>query len=586
MTKKPLLLALLTTPLAIQAQSIEPVVISANQITQSQDEITADHYLIDTQTLKAKHYTSLIDALREVPGISFTRNGGLGTTTNVYLRGSNNARLLILLDGVRLNDPSSSNGANLASISLANIERIEVIKGAQSGVWGADAAAGVIHLISKDSAGQSITLEAGSYGTTRAGFNGQWALGEHKLTLGAEQLNSDGFSAQAPAYSDIDQYEDDGIEQTTLNAKLDFKIDPEQHLTISHHHTDTLNNYDGYQAPDSQQRTDSQTALSSINWHNKHTEIRLEQSDFRSEQLDSPSTDLVNGLTQAFHLKHQVNQLVLGVDYSRNQVQSDKYSWSAGSNIQLEGETTSKGAFASFSHSLDQWHFNESLRIDDYSNFDSQVTGKLGAKYQIAEEHALSFNIGQAYNAPSIIQMLNPWGSANFALKPETSIEASLSYQWHGLNASYFDKQVEDLIEWRSGQYQNINGRTHIKGYELGWQQQLNTLDYRVSYTHLQTEDAQGKELPRRPQDQIGVDLTWFASHQWDINLNGQYIGERSEGLATQYYAVFNSVVNYQATPKTRIYLKVDNLFDRYYQVVNGYATAERSAYLGLNYQF
>ncbi|CAN8141172.1 iron complex outermembrane recepter protein [uncultured Thiomicrorhabdus sp.] len=592
MQKKYLIACLLAAPihtLSAASTELDQVLVSASQQPQTLQEITADTYIIDQQTLSAKHYTTLIDALREVPGISFTRNGGIGSTTNVFLRGSSNNRTLILLDGVRLNDPASTNGANLASISLANIERIEIIKGAQSGVWGADAAAGVINLISKQSSSNEITVESGAYNTQKAVFNSQFLFGDnqkHKLIVGGERLLSEGFSAQVPAGEDIDQYEADGIAQTNLNAKLDFNLGNQQHLLLSHNHTASKGEYDGFLAPDSLQRFASKTILSSAIWRNRDTEIRLEQSKFRNEQLDSGTPDIVTGITQSLNLKHQIKDLVLGANHSRNKTESDKYSWNLGANQKLTDSNHSNSLFAVYSHQLANWQFNEAIRWDNYSSFGTEITGKIGAKYHFAEQHNLSANFGTAFNAPSQIQVLNPWGSANPDLAAETSQEFSLSYQWNGLNFSYFNKRVTDLISWQNSQYQNIEGTSKIRGYELGYGNRFGNIDAQLNYTYLKTKDANGNELPRRPRDQVNLDLTWFASSEWDINFNALYIGERSEGNATDYYTVCNLVANYQANSKTRFYLKVDNLFNEYYQVVDGYGVAERSAYLGVNYQF
>ncbi|MBN2647280.1 MAG: TonB-dependent receptor [Thiotrichales bacterium] len=586
-------------PAAVLATDLTPVLVTANQQTQSLAHITVDSVIIDSATLQAKHYTTLLDALREVPGISFTRNGPTGTSTSLFLRGSNNNRTLVLLDGVRLNDPASTNGANFTSISLNNIERIEIIKGAQSGVWGADAAAGVINLISKKTPGQKLQLESGAYQTRKGAYNGQFLFGQeqqHSLRLGAERLLSDGFTAQVPEGGDIDTYEADGIAQTHLNAQLDFALDNNQRLILSHNHTDTYGEYDGFKAPDSQKRYQNRTGLSTLIWRNPQHEVRLEQSRFISEQLDEGNPDHVTGLTQALNLKQQLGQWVLGANYTRNQADSNKYSWSQGQNQQLSGRSHSHALFSTYAHQLGAWQFNEALRWDHFDSFGSQFTGKFGASYAFNTQHRLSANFGTAFNAPSLIQIINPFGAPNSDLEPEKTREASLSYQWRSLSLTYFDKNVRNLIDGEFGadgyRFLNIDGTTQIKGVELGWQHRVNSLDLQLNYTHLQSKTANGEPLARRPKDQVNLAINWFIDPQWDLNLHALYIGERRpsafDGLAksTQYYAVVNSVLNYQANQQTQLYLKLDNLFNQRYQVVDGFATAERSAYLGVNHAF
>lgn len=588
---KPLIAALLIAPGLVSAEnSLNNIVVTANQVEQDLEKVTSDVTVITAAELRAKRANSLTEILNQVNGLSFTQNGGLGTSASLYTRGSDSQRTLILIDGVRAQDPSNTSGANLADLMVANIERIEIIKGAQSGVWGSDAAAGVINIITKQSTDTQINVEHGAYNTGKSAISTGFKLGDARLFVNASQLTSEGFSAQAPVDENIDQYEKDGYTHSNVALRAVIPIAKNQQLTLAHNATEALANYDGWGAPDAIKRSKNRTDLSQIIYQVADTKLSAEQSIFSSKQLDEGTPDIVRGETRSLQLNQQFNDFLVGAAYAENQASSDKYSWTAMDNVLLEEQTNSRSVFATHSTRWRYLTFNEALRYDDYSNFGAEVTGKLGVRLDITANQSLALNYGTAYNAPNIIQILNPWGTANPDLTPEKSAEASVTYRLHNLSVSYFDKQVNDLIDWdfASNQYQNIEGTTQIKGVEAEYTRRFNAWGFGVNYTHLNTEDANGDPLLRRPDNQVGLDLNAYPNDQVDINLNGQYIATRGGDVhaATENYSVWNGVINYQIDPTVSAYLKLNNLFNTYYQVVEGYATAERSAYLGLNARF
>lgn len=580
---KPLIAALLIAPGLVSAEnSLNNIVVTANQVEQDLEKVTSDVTVITAAELRAKRANSLTEILNQVNGLSFTQNGGLGTSASLYTRGSDNQRTLILIDGVRAQDPSNTSGANLSDLMVANIERIEIIKGAQSGVWGSDAAAGVINIITKQSTDTQINIEHGAYNTGKSAISTGFKLGDARLFVNASHLTSEGFSAQAPVDENIDQYEKDGYTHSNVALRAVVPIAKNQQLTLAHNATEALANYDSWGAPNAIKRSKNRTDLSQISYQIADTKLTAEQSLFSSKQLDETAPDIVRGQTRSLQLTQTFNDFLLGAAYSSNEANSDKYS------SFMEEQTYTRSAFANHSTRWRYLTFNEALRYDDYSNFGSEVTGKLGVRLDITANQSLALNYGTAYNAPNIIQILNPWGTANPDLTPEKSAEASLTYKLQSLSITYFDKQISDLIDWKNNQYQNLDGTTKIKGVEAEYARRFNAWGLGVNYTHLNTDDANGDPLDRRPDNQIGLDLNWYPNDQLDINLNGQYIATRGGDVhaATENYSVWNGVINYQIDPTVSAYLKLNNVFNTYYQVVEGYATAERSAYLGLNARF
>ncbi|WP_321276289.1 TonB-dependent receptor plug domain-containing protein [Thiomicrorhabdus indica] len=587
--------ALFTTTSLANTQ-LNDIVVSANKTEQSIKQITSNINVITAEDIEAKHYTTLTQVLNTVPGISFTSNGGLGKITSLYLRGFDSKRTLVVIDGIRYNDPSSSSGAPFEHIMLADIERIEVIKGPQSGIWGADASAGVINIITKTAkngfAGNA-NVESGSYNTQKASGTIKYGSKAFDVSLSVSNIDSDGYTAYSPAFDVIDQYEEDGYRNTTVNAKLGVNLTDKDRIQIIHNEVNSSTDLDSYQAPDSDTTYgDNEYKQSKIEYTHQAPTFDLSLSHQRSlsnSEYGSPSYSDPSTLSVSEY-DGQVNETqgIINWQYSPQQMLS------AGASItQFEHKNTidkdysSKSVFMNHSHSFGKTVFNESIRHDNYDEFNNKTTYKLGVKHPVSDDLTLSANYGTAYNVPTLSQLYHPsWGNAD--IQAETTKGWDISAQYQSVSVTYFNNKITDMIDYDYSTYTygNLKGTTRIKGVETEWKHSFSDVDLALNHTRLWTEDPQGEELARRPKDQIGFDMTWFASSQWGINLNGQYIGERSESNATDYYALFNSVINYQANSQTQIHLKIDNLFDKYYQVVDGYATAERSAYLGLNYQF
>lgn len=589
---KPLSKAMAQTfALAILSQNsfaqtaVEQIIVSANKTAQPLEQVTANVTIITAEDIESKHYTTITQVLNTVAGISFASNGGVGKQTSIYLRGFDSKRTLVLIDGIRYNDPTSISGAPFEHLMLNDIERIEIIKGPQSGIWGADASAGVINIITKSATkgfSGNFNLESGSYNTQKMRSTLKYGAEKFDAVISLSSLDSDGFTAAATPFEDIDQFEADGYQNTTLNAKLGINLSSKDRLAISHNHIQARSELDAPGAPDNTiNYGDNLHKLSKVEFTHKEDDLDFSisqqrnlvdweyNSSFGTSEFDGEVIETAAQLNWRYATSQQLTSGLSKTDYEHQN--------------SINGDYSSKSAFISHSHSIGKTVFNESLRHDNYDKFNDKTTFKLGLKHPINQDLSLAANYATGYNIPTLSQLFASFGNPN--LQPETTKGWDISAQYQSISVTYFNNTITDMIDWDGG-YQNLSGITRINGIETEWKHSFKHIDLALNHTRLWTKAPDGEELERRPKDQIGLDATWYASSQWEINLNGQYIGERSQGNATDYYAVFNGVVNYQANHQTKIYLKVDNLTNKYYQVVDGYATAERSAYLGINYQF
>ena len=236
----------------VSAESIKDLgmitISSATKSEQSIKDITSNVEVITGTELEEKHISTIADAVNLISGVSITSNGGMGSTTNLNIRGMGGNRVLVLIDGVRLQDPSNTGGANIAHLMTTDIEKVEVIKGSQSGIWGADAASGVINIITKkpkDGIHGSILAETGSFNTKKYGAEISHKNKNYDVKINAQKISSDGFTSQAPKGKDIDAYEDDAYTNTTLGLKANYNINDDAKLGLNIVNIDAKSDYDG-----------------------------------------------------------------------------------------------------------------------------------------------------------------------------------------------------------------------------------------------------------------------------------------------------------------------------------------------------
>ncbi len=254
MTKTKLSL-LLTVALSSQtfASSVnldKITVTTPTKSSQSLANITANVDIITSDEIQERGYKTIADALKAHAGVSFTRNGGLGKSTSIMIRGLSQKRALVLVDGVRYNDPASISGAHLQHILMENVEQIEIVKGAQSGIWGADASAGVINIITKkakkEGLSASINAEYGSFNTQTYGFNTTFKKDKLDISLNAQRLSTDGFTTKVPEGADASDFEDDSYENNTADVKLGYNFTDKDRVETFFKLIQGDSDFDGY----------------------------------------------------------------------------------------------------------------------------------------------------------------------------------------------------------------------------------------------------------------------------------------------------------------------------------------------------
>lgn len=593
--------ATLIASLGAKELTLDPIVVSASKTEQSLKETTANIEVITSEELEEHHYTSIIEALNTLAGIDFTQSGGIGQQSSLYVRGFANKYTLVLIDGIRANDPTNFEGALLDQITLSDIERIEVIKGAQSGIWGADAAAGVINIITKKAQPHHVTAytEVGSYGTKKFGAVLSHVMSKGDIKIGFDRLLTDGFSAAEPKksaplygtrYDDLG-WERDPYTSMTIHAKAGVNLTDNDRIELSRRNVSSTIAFDNT-------GVDNTTNTNSFTQH--FTKASYAHSDTRNTvQAYADRSDFEREYYGGYKGKTDEAGLIDTLKYADSGTLVAGVSWQKFDVEAVAGSSIGKNYIgrAVFASNTNLFNNNstiltETIRYDDYSIFGSKSTGKIGVKQNIGEA-SLSANYGTAYKVPNLDDIYYPWGDSNENLKPENIRSFDITGAYKNLSLTYFYNTIKDMIAANDDYSQmiNISGTSILQGYEAKIKQPIgDSFLVTGAYTRIHAAEASGKELARRPHDSVKASADWYPSNKLHLGLNSQYIGTRYDNAAqtveTGNYAVFGGVVNYAINKNIDLYTKFDNIFDRYYQTVDGYATAGRSLYAGLKVNY
>ncbi|MEA3316236.1 MAG: TonB-dependent receptor [Campylobacterota bacterium] len=567
---------------------------SATKSEQSIKDTTSNVEVITSYELEEKHIATVSEALNSLSGISITSNGGLGQLDSLFIRGVDSKRVLILIDGIRYNEPAGLSGAPLAQLMVSDIEKIEIVKGAQSGIWGADASGGVINIISKkpkEGLSGDVLLEGGSFNTKKITTTLGAKKDNYFIKLNANKISTDGFSAFEAKEGTADYgkrgdelgFEKDGYENTTYSVQGGVNITSNDTLKMLYKNIDAQYDYDSSTADDS-------TKVSYINHYFKNIDYTHKKDDYSVNLKASQSK--FNRTQDTFNAQSLVNEFAIQskISYRKEDTLLVGLSKQNFEDIVNNRKYQTDALFVSNLNKFDKFIFSQALRYDNNNMFDEKVTGKLGLKYNFNQELYISSNYGTAYNAPTLGNL-----SYTSTLKPESTISYDVSVGYSGLKVTYFENKIEDMINYTfvpSFHYINEDGTSTLKGFEIDYKKDImQDILLSINYTNLNAKDKDGKDLARRAKEDFKFGIDYYGVDKLHIGLNGQYVGERydkanKQGAQTGKYTIANFVANYDIKKDLKVYTKVDNITDKYYQTVDGYATTPRAYYAGIKYSF
>jgi vitamin B12 transporter len=527
---------------------------------------------------------------------------------------------------MRLNDPSTTNGtAILDALTTNNIKQIEVVKGGSSSIWGSNASAGVINIITKDAKDGihgSLALNYGSYNTR--GIDADISYKDEKLTAQvlASILKSDNFSALAPSDA-----EKDGYENKNANLKLAYTFNENNKITLSYNRIKTKSDYDGQYSTTFENDEYSNATADQTNYalrydlklNNYSAVFNASKGEYNRDFFEDGgsfgnSHNIYKAIIKEYSLinsyDYSTGKAILGLEYK--DIEGFSHYITSFPSSPTESAYINKAIFISNIYNINESTLLETnLRYDNYDEFENKTTYKIGLKHHhdFLKGFTTSANYYTAYDAPSTYQLATP--APTTLLKPSYTkgFDVSASYK-KLITITYFNNKIEDNIDyvgaWPNAGYANVEGVSKLEGLEI---QGTYTLPLNVllsaNYTHLFTyEKEDGTELILRAKDTFNANLDYYTETNMHFGIGAQYTGDRVDldrkngmydfatgktiypEVSTGNYTLWNLNFGAKLAEDLDLTLNARNIFDKEYQSVYGYATEGRSLYAKLKYSF
>jgi len=587
--------------------SLDDIVVTATRLPQVPADTLQHTTVIGEREIRASGAADIPTLLRQQAGIEITQTGGLGSQTSLFMRGTNSNHVLVLLDGVRIGSVSTGATA-LDQIMLDDIERIEIVRGNVSSVYGSEAIGGVIQLFTRRGQGQPATrLRAGlgGYGAHSLSASHAGQTGNTRYRLGLSQREQKGFSAArrefvpvtaAPwaafAPTDTDR---DGYRNRTFSLNVEHTYASGQSIGLHARHSRGRVEYDGAWQNQSD-HTLGHLALQANNRLSERWQSRLSLSrsvDRLDNAIDGTATGHVHSRTSQLEWLHEFGlapgqNASLGLGHVQQGLSSDQNY----DRTRREIASLSLGYLAQLGrHSL-----QINGRHDDYSDFGAHNTGLIGYGFELTPRWRAIASLSTAFRAPSFNELYNPAWGGNPALKPEKAVSREIGLHhdagsWQ-TRLTHFNNRIEDLITytWPTGN-QNLQ-RARIDGWEWSLSGRITEYTLRASLNLQDPVNATtGQALLRRAKrfgsvslereyGKLGLRLEWkAAAARPDIHAT-TYMTTRTPG-----YSVWNLSGSYRLSPNASLDFRIDNLFDKDYSLVHGYDTPGRNLFAALNWQ-
>ncbi len=600
----------------------QEVIVTATRMETPTSEVASSTTVITGDELAGSQADTVYDALRGVEGLDVVRSGGAGKRTSVFIRGAESRHTLVLIDGVEANDPSSAGRTfDFANLSADNIERIEVIRGPQSILYGSDAIGGVINIITKKGAGApraSLTAEGGSFSTFSGRADLAGAAGSTGYSVSVSALDTEGISS---ANEKDGNSEKDGYENRTVSARLDFTPAENWSAGCTFRYTDTYSEIDSGGGPggdDLNNVGDASHAVFGAHagfsllddaWEQKIS-VSLADHDrqFRNDpdeaHPDEFSRDSYDGSLLTLDWQNTVyagetHTIIAGIEYEEETAESDYYAESGGvgfTSTFSEESSSTTGLYFSDQVSLKETFFPTlGIRFDDHNRSGSETTYRLGSAY-ISRETGTTVRAtyGTGFKAPSLFQLYSEYGSQDLQPEESTGWDAGIeqSFREAGLllGATYFNNDFENLIDFdmATSTYGNVASAAS-SGLELfAVSNATDRLTLTFTYTNTDTEDGStGEELFRRPKHKADLDIRYSFPGKGQAGISVAYTGERddrdgSARITLPSYTLVDISGSYKARENIRIHGRIENLLDEDYEEANGYGTPGISAFIGV----
>jgi vitamin B12 transporter len=587
-----------------EAVALDHIIVTATRRAISVAEALPPVIVIDREQIERSLALDVAELLRYHAGIEVARNGGPGQVTSVFIRGANSTHTLVLIDGVKVN-PGTAGGAALQNITPELIERIEIVKGPRSSLYGSEAIGGVIHIITRRGGmGRELgaSVRAGGYGTRGGAANLSWQQRGFGAGISAAALRVDGF----PTFRDGDQ--DSGFENDAINAWVRASSGSFDVEASHWQSTGNVEYADFFRAPQDQDFTNRLSRVrlgwSADSWRSALTVARfldrIEQGElaFDPEDFAETDRDMIDWQTD-FDLAAGL-ELTAGVTLMRERTAGQSFGTVLESSPGRGHARRDEDAYYLHAgYELGRHRFAAAGRHTNHDVFGAVNTWNLEWGMTPATGWAVVAGTGRGFRAPGTNDLYAFGG--NPELEPEVSRSVDLGIRHrphadHELELALFRTEITDLIEYFDpdgfmgplpGRNENI-GDARIKGAELTWRARYD--DWGVTTTLLtqRPEDtATGERLLRRAEQQATALVTRrFGAHELGLELLATGARRDFGDVRLAGYVLANLTASFAPAPRWTLRAKIENLLDQDYELVEGYNTAGRGIYASLAYSY
>jgi outer membrane cobalamin receptor len=609
------------------AEAMDVIVVAGSRVSDLLSELSNSTTVINLAEIEAQNRASVLDLLRHTPGLHVSQPGGRGGVAEVFIRGGEANFTMVLLDGVRVNDPNNTRGGSFdfSTLNVDDIERIEIVRGPQSAIYGSDALSGVINIISKgraDDLGFSVHAEAGEDSYER--FAGE---------ISGPVSEFGGFSLRAATVDDGDATEGNSYKSDSVTGTLAFGSDDSWNIKLFGRYSDN----DGTSFPedsggsqlavlrdlDVKASEDFSYGLSGSVSLNDDWQLNFNANGYDHDDSYTspgivpgvrdgvPANGATAELDRSVLSAHVVGDITdtlratVGVDYHDEEGVSDGYvqfapGFSLPNSFSIDRDVT--GVFGEFQYTpTDGMTLMASIRNDDPDAESSETTAKVGGLFEINDGRTtLRFNWGQGFKLPSFFALASPL-VGNPDLKSETSDSADIGITQLFLDdrlaatVTIYYTEFTDLIDFDPVLFRQFN-RTEVtsQGAEFEFDYRVNAtfaLAAELLYLDLDVKDAP-TTLKHRPDWRGSVSMLWSPAEDWRWQASWMYTGEVYDtsvptgGMMLDAYNRIDTTLTWMPMEGLDLLLSVDNLLDEDYEEAIGFIAPGRRARLALRYRF
>lgn len=572
---------------------LPPVVVTASRVEQPQADALAHTTIITAEEIRKSGTSDIRNLLRREAGIQITQNGGFGSTTGLFMRGADTRQTLVLIDGIPMTKQDATGAVSIEQIMLEQIDRIEIVRGNVSAIYGSGAIGGVIQIFTKTGKGPAqfnVTAEAGSRGTRKLSGGVAGSNGDISYSLNLSKLTTDGFSALNAAQNPLANPDDDGYRNKSASGNLAYRLTKDHSIGARFLASVGDLEYDSAFATPTQLQTQTiRNNLLSVFSKNRFT------SNWQSDLTLSRFTDKYNNLVGS--TRSWFDTTTEQLQWNNTVQVGNDWTATAGFEHREEAVLTSanldrsrkvNAAHGGIMGNIGRHQLQANLRHDHYSDVGDATTGYLGYGFKFAERLKAIASYSTAFSAAPLGYLFSP-GFGNPDLEPEETKTAELGLQYAVgaglLKAIVFQSRTTDQFSFGTTRFENLQ-RVKNKGLELSYSGQLAGIDTKASLTLQEPRDeATGDILRRRARAlaAIGVSKTFGP---YTVGGDLQYTGDRNDGTRVlDSYSVVNLSARYEIRKGLAGFARIENAFDRVYQTAYGYNQPPRGVFVGVNWQ-